>query len=99
MGEGKTKNAKGKRKEAGESTFFLFSFSFFVGLPSAGARLHRALARTPTPLLAGLLIVGDALDVLGQTFFLARLLETPQQLLGRLVASTLDLDHGTCLCT
>src|SRR5689334_12992669 len=49
-------------------------------------RLHAGLAAgTAAALFAGLLVVGDALDVLRQPFLLARLLEPPDHLLGGLV--------------
>src|SRR5687768_12077238 len=59
---------------------------------AAHADLRLAARTTPT-LLARLLIVGNALDVLGEAFLLTGLLEPPQQLLRGLVAATLDLDH------
>src|SRR5687767_4070291 len=53
----------------------------------------RLAAAAAAALFAGLFVVGDALDVLGEAFLLARLLEPPQHLLRGLVAAALDLDH------
>src|ERR1700761_1388003 len=52
-------------------------------------------AGAATTLLAGLLVIGHTLNVLGQTLFFARLFETAQHLLGRFVAARLHLDHRT----
>src|SRR5687767_9679374 len=64
------------------------------GKALAAGRANLRLAAGPAAaLLARLLIVGDALDVLGKAFLLTGLLKPPQQLLRGLVAATLDLDH------
>ena len=46
-----------------------------------------------TAALGGFFVVAVALDVLGQTFFFAHLLKSPQHLLDRFATSGLDLDH------
>src|SRR5688572_24558697 len=56
----------------------------------AHARLAAAAAAA---LLARLLVIGNALDVLRETFLLTHLLEPPQHLLGGLVAAQLHFDH------
>jgi hypothetical protein len=57
------------------------------------------LARAAAALFAGLLVVRDALDVLGETFFLTQFLEAAEHLLGRLIAATLDLNHVNPFCS
>src|SRR5690606_39072313 len=53
------------------------------------------LAQRPLPPLAGLLVKGPLLDVLGQPFLLTQLLESAEHLLSRLVPAGLDADrHG-----
>jgi hypothetical protein len=51
------------------------------------------LAQTPAPSLAGLLVVARTLDVLGQPFFLAHLLEPLHQLLDGFVRPGRNFDH------
>src|SRR5678815_579591 len=79
----------------------------FAGLQAGGSRDHplagglilvhrRAALRlaAATALFAGLLVIGDALDVLGETFLLTHLLKSPKHLFGGLVATQLHFDHS-----
>src|SRR4051794_7099549 len=50
-------------------------------------------AGAATPLLAGLFVIRDALDVLGETFLFAHLLKAAEHLFGGLVAARLHFDH------
>src|SRR5215213_2085503 len=50
-------------------------------------------ARPSAALLAGLLVIRDPLDVLGEAFLLTDLLKSADHLLRGLIAATLDLDH------
>src|SRR4051812_32588936 len=58
-----------------------------------GLEHARLRTRAATTLLARLLVICDALDVLRQPFLLAHLLEPPQHLFGGLIAARLHLDH------
>src|ERR1043165_9140049 len=53
------------------------------------------LARLPATDLAGLVVVEVLLDVLGQTFLLAALLEAAEGLFEGLTGAGFDTDHGT----
>ena len=62
---------------------------------SAAHRLQpRLAADAAAALLAGLLVIRHALDVLGQTFLLAQLLKPPDHLFGGLVAARFHPDHS-----
>ena len=53
------------------------------------------LAQPTTTTFAGLLVVARTLDLLGQTLFLAHLLETSEHLIEGFIASGFDLDHAS----
>src|SRR5687768_18243533 len=89
----KRKMKNGRRSREARSAHFAFRFSFVVFRYSARHANLRLRTRAPPALLARLLVVRDALDVLGEAFLLTGLLEPPQQLFRGLVAATLDLDH------
>src|SRR5437588_12426412 len=61
---------------------------------SAHGLQSRLAAGTTAALLAGLLVLGDPLDILGQAFLLAHLLKPPEHLFGGLVAARLHPDHA-----
>ena len=65
----------------GASVGLLFSFLGF--------------AQPPPTAFSGLLVVARALDLLGQTLFLAHLLETSEHLIEGFIASGFDLDHAS----
>src|SRR5258706_15175315 len=69
-----------------------------AAIAAAAATAHgledaRLGAGAATALLTGLLVIRDALDVLGQTFLFAHLLEAPEHLFGGLIAARLHFDH------
>jgi hypothetical protein len=79
-------------KAAFHSPFIISQFTIF---PLSSHGLEARLApRAPTALFAGLFVIGHALDVFGQTFFLAQLLKPPEHLFGGLVAARLHPDHA-----
>src|SRR5687768_1455441 len=57
-------------------------------------RNARLAAASAAALLAGLLVIGDPLDVLREPLLLTHLLEPPQHLFGGLVAAQLHFDHS-----
>src|SRR4051812_1572774 len=70
-----------------------------TGLGATGAESDRRLrlAYLAATLFAGLLVVSHALQILGQTFFFAGLLEALEHLLGGLVAAEFHFDHKNVL--
>ena len=66
------------------------------GRDARATRLERSLDRLPraaAAFLRGFLVVAVAFDVLDQAFFFAHLLEAPDHLLNRFIASGLDFQH------
>src|SRR3954447_9850508 len=77
----------------------IFSLTFQMSDFRSHRPANAGLARAAAALFAGLLVIRDALDVLGQTFLFAHLLEAAEHLLGRLIAATLNLNHFNPFCS